>query len=225
MCGICGIYYVDGARKVDPHLLRRMAQVIVHRGPDDDGFFLAEGVGLGMRRLSIIDLVTGKQPISNEDGTVWVVYNGEIYNHLSLRRELEAKGHRFRTKADTEAIVHAYEEYGERCPEYFNGMFAFALYDARSRRLLLARDRLGIKPLYYAFDGQRLVFGSELKSLLQVEDMPRELDVRALDTFLTFEYIPAPLSIFRGVAKLPQAHTLLLQDGQAHVREYWHLAF
>ncbi|MDZ7271247.1 MAG: asparagine synthase (glutamine-hydrolyzing) [candidate division KSB1 bacterium] len=225
MCGICGIYYVDGARKVDPHLLRRMAQVIVHRGPDDDGFFLAEGVGLGMRRLSIIDLVTGKQPISNEDGTVWVVYNGEIYNHLSLRRALEAKGHRFRTKADTEVIAHAYEEYGERCPEYFNGMFAFALYDARSRRLLLARDRLGIKPLYYAFDGQRLVFGSELKSLLQVEDMPRELDVRALDTFLTFEYIPAPLSIFRGVAKLPQAHTLLLQDGQARVREYWHLAF
>ncbi len=224
MCGICGIYYVEAGKQVEPHVLRRMTDVIVHRGPDDDGFYVGDGVGLGMRRLSIIDLVTGKQPMSNEDGTVWVVFNGEIYNHLALRQELEARGHRFRTRADTEAILHAYEEYGERCPEHLNGMFAFAVYDVRSRRLLLARDRLGIKPLYYSFDGRRLVFGSELKSLLQVPELPRELDFRALDAFLTFEYIPAPWSIFRGVAKLPQAHTLVVENGQVRLRQYWHLA-
>ncbi|MBC7186583.1 MAG: asparagine synthase (glutamine-hydrolyzing) [Calditrichaeota bacterium] len=225
MCGICGIYHVDPEKAVDQLTLRRMAEVIVHRGPDDDGFYLDEGVGLGMRRLSIIDLVTGKQPISNEDGSVWIVFNGEIYNHLALRRELESKGHRFRTRADTEAIVHAYEEYGERCPEYLNGMFAFAIYDRRKRRLLLARDRLGIKPLYYTFDGRRLVFGSELKSVLQAPDVPRELDFKALDAYLTFEYIPAPLSIFRGVAKLPQGHTLVLEDGHIRLRQYWDVAF
>lgn len=225
MCGICGIYHVDPEKAVDQLTLRRMAEVIVHRGPDDDGFYLDKGVGLGMRRLSIIDLVTGKQPISNEDGSAWIVFNGEIYNHLALRRELENKGHRFRTRTDTEAIVHAYEEYGERCPTYLNGMFAFALYDRRKRRLLLARDRLGIKPLYYTFDGRRLVFGSELKSLLQVTDVPRELDFKALDAYLTFEYIPAPLSIFRGVAKLPQGHTLLLEDGRMRLRQYWDVAF
>jgi len=225
MCGICGIYYVDPGQKVERHVLQHMTDALIHRGPDDEGLYLGDGVGLGMRRLSIIDLVTGKQPISNEDGSVWIVFNGEIYNHLTLRSELERKGHRFRTRADTEAIVHAYEEYGAHCPEHLNGMFAFAIYDSRSRRLLLARDRLGIKPLYYTFDGRRLVFGSELKSLLRAPGVPREIDFQALDAYLTFEYIPAPLSIFRGVAKLPQAHTLTLEQGQLRLRQYWDVAF
>ncbi|MGQ9560880.1 MAG: asparagine synthase (glutamine-hydrolyzing) [Candidatus Oleimicrobiaceae bacterium] len=225
MCGICGIYYVAPDHKVERHLLQRMTDVIVHRGPDDEGFYLADGVGLGMRRLSIIDLVTGKQPMSNEDGSIWIVFNGEIYNHLTLRRTLEQRGHHFRTWADTEAIVHAYEEYGEGCPEHLNGMFAFAIYDTRHRRLLLARDRLGIKPLYYTFDGHRLVFGSELKSILRAPGVPRTIDFQALDAYLTFEYIPAPLSIFQGVAKLPQAHTLVIEGGRLQLRQYWDVNF
>ncbi|MDQ7052799.1 MAG: hypothetical protein Q9P14_07890 [candidate division KSB1 bacterium] len=159
MCGICGYINFDKddfAREPD---IRRMCDVIVHRGPDEDGYFVHDNVALGMRRLSIIDLQTGRQPIANEDKSIWIVYNGEIYNFPELRQELEAKGHRFRTKTDTETIVHAYEEWGAECPNHFNGMFAFAIWDDRRKQLFLARDRIGIKPLYYYFDEHRLVFG------------------------------------------------------------------
>ncbi len=174
-----------------------------------------------MRRLSIIDLATGKQPISNEDETVWVVFNGEIYNHKDLRRDLEQVGHKFKTQTDTEAIVHAYEEYGESCVQKFNGMFAFAIWDHRKNILFLARDRIGIKPLYYLFDKNRLIFGSEIKSILQAGDVPKRIDLQALDHFLTFEFIPAPLSIFQDIKKLPPGHTLKLRNNEIWVRSYW----
>ncbi len=225
MCGICGVTYFDRGRPVTEPLVRRMCDVIRHRGPDDQGQFVRGNVGLGMRRLSIIDLVTGRQPIANEDDSTWIVFNGEIYNHLELRRDLEKKGHRFKTKSDTEAILHAYEEYGEACPTKLNGMFAFAIWDGNKQRLFLARDRLGIKPLYYYHDGEKFAFGSELKSILQVPDVPREVSPEALDLFLTFEYIPAPLSIFKGIAKLPAGHALTLREGRVQTRAYWDLRF
>jgi asparagine synthase (glutamine-hydrolysing) len=225
MCGIAGVVFHDRARAVDPGELKRMCDAIVHRGPDDEGFFLDGHVGLGVRRLSIIDLVTGHQPIGSEDGRVWVVFNGEIYNYRELRRELEARGHTFRTGSDTEVIVHAYEEDGEDCVKRFNGMFAFALWDRRDRRLIIARDRLGVKPLYYFLDDHRLVFGSELKAILEHRDVPRSIDREALDGFLTFEYVPAPLSIFEGIRKLPPGHLLCLEGGKAAVRRYWDLRF
>ncbi len=195
MCGICGVVYCDREQQVEQSLLKNMCDAIVHRGPDDDGYYTDRHVGLGMRRLSIIDLSTGKQPISNEDGKIWIVFNGEIYNHKEIRKELEHYGHHFKTQTDTEAIVHAYEEYGENCVQKLNGMFAFAIWDQRKNQIFLARDRVGIKPLYYFFDKKRLVFGSELKSILQAGEIPRRIDLQALDNFLTLEYIPAPLSI------------------------------
>ena len=225
MCGICGVTYFDDERPVTERQIKRMCDVIRHRGPDDEGTRVRQNYGLGMRRLSIIDLVTGRQPISNEDGSVWIVFNGEIYNHLELRRELEKHGHVFRTRSDTEAIVHAYEEYGEDCPKKLNGMFGFAIWDERKRQLFLARDRLGIKPLYYYHDHEKFAFGSELKSILQVPDVPRQVDLEALDVYLTFEYIPAPYSIFKDIRKLPPGHTLTLRDGKARLASYWDLKF
>lgn len=221
MCGISGIVYSDKEQSVEQSTLKKMCEVIMHRGPDDDGFYINQNVGLGMRRLSIIDLATGKQPISNEDETVWVVFNGEIYNQKDLRRDLERVGHKFKTQTDTEAIVHAYEEYGESCVQKFNGMFAFAIWDQRKNMLFLARDRIGIKPLYYLFDKNRLIFGSEIKSILQAGDVPKRIDLQALDHFLTFEFIPAPLSIFQDIKKLPPGHTLKLRNNEIWVRSYW----
>ncbi len=221
MCGIAGVVYRDQGVQVSTGDLRRMCDTLVHRGPDDEGFFVDGGVGLGMRRLSIIDLAGGHQPMCNEDGRIWIIFNGEIYNFPDLRKELERLGHRFATHSDTEAIVHAYEEYGDDCVSKLNGMFAFAIWDQRLRRLFLARDRLGVKPLYYYLDGDFLAFGSEIKAILQLEEVPRELDLQALDAYLTFEYIPAPLSIFRGIRKLPPGHTLAFQEGRALVRQYW----
>ncbi len=223
MCGICGVVHTNYSDRVEENQIRRMTDAIVHRGPDDEGIYVKPEVGLGMRRLSIIDLVTGKQPISNERGDIWIVFNGEIYNHQELRKDLIAKGHRFATKADTESIVHAYEEYGENCVEKLNGMFAFAIWDERKKTLFLARDRIGIKPLYYIFDKKRLIFGSEIKSILQAGDVPRRIDLQALDNFLTFEYIPAPLSIFQGIRKLPPGHTLTLKENEVYLRSYWNL--
>ncbi|RMD92608.1 MAG: asparagine synthase (glutamine-hydrolyzing), partial [Calditrichaeota bacterium] len=182
-------------------------------------------VAMGMRRLSIIDLATGKQPIPNEDKSIWIVFNGEIYNFPELRKELEAKGHRFRTKTDTETIVHAYEEWGIECPAKLNGMFAFAIWDNRLKQLFLARDRVGIKPLYYYVDRQRLVFGSELKSILQLPEVPRELDLQALDLFLTYEYVPAPYSILKNIRKLPAGHILLARNGHVETQQYWDMMF
>jgi asparagine synthase (glutamine-hydrolysing) len=207
-----------------------MTAVLQHRGPDDEGFFTREyedgvAVGLGFRRLSIIDLASGNQPIGNEDGSVQVVFNGEIYNFLELREELEARGHRFSTQADTEVIPHLYEELGQRCVERLNGMFAFALWDGARRELLLARDRFGKKPLYYADVGRSLLFGSELKSLLEHPRCPTELDVQSLSRYLALEYVPTPFAIFEGVRKLPGGHVLRWRDGRTSVERYWDLSF
>jgi asparagine synthase (glutamine-hydrolysing) len=196
-----------------------------HRGPDDEGYYTDKQVGLGMRRLSIIDLSTGRQPLANENGTLWIVFNGEIYNYRQLRNQLEQQGHVFSTKTDTEVIIHAYEEYGANCLEHFNGMFSFAIWDTVNRRLFLARDRLGIKPLYYWFSGNQLIFGSELKAIIQHPDTPREVDLAALDQFLTLEYIPAPSTIFKGINKLPPGHFLVFEAGQLNLKQYWEVPF
>ncbi|MEE4310671.1 MAG: asparagine synthase (glutamine-hydrolyzing) [candidate division KSB1 bacterium] len=225
MCGICGYVNTDSAQPVSRDIIQSMCDSIVHRGPDDQGTYFDNNVGMGMRRLSIIDLHTGKQPISNEDGTVWIVFNGEIYNYKELRQQLVSKGHIFRTQTDTETIVHAYEEYGEDCPRKLNGMFAFAIWDKRKNIFFLARDRIGIKPLYYYFDRNRLVFGSELKTLLKTGDIPRRIDLQSLDNFLTFEYIPAPRSIFQDIKKLPPAYTLTLFNKEIKLKSYWNLNY
>ena len=201
-----------------------MCEVIRHRGPDDEGVHTEPGVGLGMRRLSIIDLSTGHQPIHNEDQTVWVVFNGEIYNYRALRQELESAGHRFYTSSDTETIVHAYEQWGEGAFARLRGMFGIALWDRRSRTLLLARDRAGIKPLHYVTREGRLYFASELKSLLAAGAVSRDIDVHALDHYLSFLYAPRDRAIFKGVHKLPPGHVLRFQDGKATVQHYWRIA-
>ena len=228
MCGIAGIFDSRGRSLVDPVLLRRMTDVLYHRGPDGDGFYHAPGIGLGHRRLAVVDLVTGDQPLFNEDRTVCLVFNGEIYNYQPLMIDLAARGHVFRTRSDTEVIVHAWEEWGEGCLDHFNGMFAFGLWDARRHTLFLARDRLGEKPLYYCFlnDG-RLLFASELKALLASRDVARRLDPQAIEDFFAFGYIPDPRSIYRGVRKLPPAHFLLVRHGgpQPEPRRYWDVRF
>ena len=225
MCGIAG--FVGEFERLDAAersaVLERMCRQIRHRGPDDQGTLVADGVALGMRRLSIIDLAGGHQPISNEDGTVTIVFNGEIYNYHELQRELAARGHRFQTHSDTETIVHAYEEYGAACVERLRGMFAFAIWDARARQLFLARDRVGKKPLYYARTPRgTLVFGSELKALLAHPEVTREINPEALDAYLTFGYVPDPLCILRGVRKLPPGHSLTYSaDGRLALTQYW----
>ncbi len=226
MCGIAGIADVAG-RVADEALLRAMTSVQAHRGPDGEAVVCRGPVGLGHRRLAIIDLNTGDQPMANEDGSIWIVFNGEIYNFHELRRELEARGARFRTVSDTEVILKAYEADGPACVERLRGMFAFAILDERRRRLLLARDRAGIKPLVYAWDGRRLLFGSEIKAILQDPHVDRDLDQEALGDYLTYHYVPAPRTIFRAVRKLPPASTLLLplDGGEPVVSEYWRLRF
>jgi len=225
MCGICGVVNIENEDPVKQSTISRMCDVIKHRGPDDVGMYVAGNVGIGMRRLSIIDLNTGKQPIANENDSIWIVFNGEIYNHLEIRIQLEKKGHIFKTKTDTEAIVHAYEEYGENCVHKLNGMFAFAIWDSRKQLLFIARDRLGIKPLYYFFDQKKFVFGSELKSIIQADEIPRRVDLQALDNFLTFEYIPAPLSIFQDIKKLPAGYSLTVKNGKLKINNYWEINF
>jgi asparagine synthase (glutamine-hydrolysing) len=225
MCGICGLIYTDPQRRVAEPLLARMNETIRHRGPDDAGAHIDGPAGLAMRRLSIIDVAGGRQPMHNEDGSVWIVFNGEIYNYRTLREELAGQGHAFVTQSDTETIVHAYEEYGPGCVAKLNGMFAFAIWDARLRRLMLARDRLGIKPLYYDHNPDRLVFGSEIKPLLASEHVRRDLDFEGLYQYLTYLYIPAPSTIYAGVKKLPAGHTLLWQDGRITVSPYWDVAY
>src|SRR6266478_3888042 len=215
MCGICGVAGGEPAG--------RMCAAMAHRGPDEDGSVHLDGVTLGIRRLSIIDVEGGHQPIHNEDSRVWVVQNGEIYNHLELRKVLAAAGHSFTTQSDTEVLVHGYEEWGESVVDRLNGMFAFAVLDLRRGRVLLARDRMGIKPLHYAVDGRRLVFASELKALLCDPGLRRALDPIALDEYLALEYVPSPRSIVRGISKLPPAHTLEWWLGSAihQLHRYW----
>jgi asparagine synthase (glutamine-hydrolysing) len=221
VCGIAGKLNLDG-RPVERALLRRMAGRLVHRGPDDEGIHAAGAVGLASRRLSIIDVDTGRQPVSNEDETVHVVLNGEIYNFVELRRRLESAGHRFRTRTDTEVLVHLWEDHGVGLLDHLRGMFALALWDARRRELLLARDRLGEKPLFYALvPGRTLVFGSELKAVLADPEVQTTLDPAALDQYLSLLYVPAPRTIHREVRKLPAAHYLRAAGGAVEVREYW----
>ena len=226
MCGIAGRFNFDPLRPVDRTVLESMTDAIAHRGPDASGYHIGPGIGLGHRRLSIIDLATGDQPLANEDGTIWTVFNGEIYNFADVRAELEARGHRFRTGADTEIIVHGYEEWGERCVDRFRGMFAFAIWDSRARRLVLVRDRLGIKPLYYSeIPGVGVVFGSELKALVEDPDVPREWRPDAIDAYLTLLYIPAPMTVYRSVHKLPPGHVLVAEKQTVRTFRYWDLAF
>jgi len=231
MCGIAGFIDLWDTRAVCDAseralILDRMCQIIRHRGPDDQGTMVKDGVALGMRRLSIIDLAGGHQPMSGEDGSVTIVFNGEIYNFLELKPQLEARGHRFQTHSDTEAIVHAYEEFGDSCVNHLRGMFAFAIWDERARKLFVARDRAGKKPLYYTVTPQgTLVFGSELKSLLEHPDVEREINLQALDAYFTLGYVPDPLSIFRDIHKLPPGHHLTFANGRVIVRQYWDFTF
>jgi asparagine synthase (glutamine-hydrolysing) len=228
MCGIAGFadrsHSPTAASERDVATLRAMCDVIRHRGPDDEGTYTEGGLGLGMRRLSIIDLSTGHQPIHNEDRSVWIVFNGEIYNYRELRAALEREGHRFYTSSDTETIVHAYEQWGEGCFVRLRGMFGIALWDRRSHALLLARDRAGIKPLHYTERGGRLYFGSELKSLLAAGAVDGGIDLHSLDHYLSFLYTPRDRSIFRNVHKLPPGHLLRWQNGQLEVRPFWQIA-
>jgi asparagine synthase (glutamine-hydrolysing) len=225
MCGIAGIFHRDREASVDAGQLQRMVAVLRHRGPDDEALYVDGPVGLAVRRLEIVDPLGGKQPLFNEDGSVAVVFNGEIYNFRDLRRDLEANGHRFRTQSDTEVIVHAYEQYGHECVGHLRGMFAFAVWDGGRKELFVARDRFGIKPLYYAWDGRTFLFGSEIKAILQDASVRREIDALALDDFFTFNYIPAPRSIFSSIRKLRPAHTLCVSSSGLTEREYWDLAF
>jgi asparagine synthase (glutamine-hydrolysing) len=230
MCGIAGAAWTGHGPPLSDSTLRRMTDVLRHRGPDDDGFYFTPGNGvggatpgaaLGFRRLSIIDLAGGHQPLSNEDDSVWIVFNGEIYNYRELRPQLESLGHRFRTASDTETIVHLYEQHGTDCLRHLRGMFAFAIWDERNKRLFLARDRLGQKPLVYRLEPDRLLFASELKALLEVPAAPREIDPESIDLFLTYQYVPHPRSILKGYAKLPPAHFAVYERGALRVERYW----
>src|SRR6266853_6623537 len=221
MCGIVGMVMKDAGCLVDAADVRRMCDMIIHRGPDEEGVLAQGQVGLGIRRLSIIDLSTGQQPVHNEDKSVWIVFNGEIYNFPELRAELEGRGHQFYTHSDTEVIVHLYEEMGADCVKKLRGMFALALYDDRKQKLLLARDRLGKKPLHYALSHGRLLFGSEIKALLAVAPQLKEVSSEGLLQYFYFGYIPDPRTAFTGIAKLPPGCLLEYVDGEINVRQYW----
>jgi asparagine synthase (glutamine-hydrolysing) len=226
MCGIAGKVAVSrNAAAVDADVVRGMMSLIVHRGPDDDGIYIDRQAVLGHRRLSIIDLNTGKQPISNEDDTVWIVYNGEIYNFPELRKQLLASGHVLKTHTDTEVIVHLYEDYGEQCVTRLRGMFAFALWDTRKKKLVLARDRVGIKPLYYVQTRDSLLFASEIKAFRADPSVQMELNRQAVDTFLTFLYVPGSETLFQNVQKLDPGHYLVMEEGRVEVSRYWDLKF
>ena len=225
MCGITGIFDIRHRTTVSAALLQRMTSALAHRGPDADGYFVDGPIGLGHRRLSIIDITGGQQPIFSEDRRYAIVYNGEIYNFVSLRERLLQAGHRFATKSDTEVILHAYAQYGADCVQHLRGMFAFAIWDAEAQQLFLARDRVGIKPLYYYWDGRRFLFASELKAMLQDPDVERAIDPCALDDYLTYLYIPAPKTIFKRMRKLQPGHTLTVSANGLCERQYWDLAF
>ena len=224
MCGICGIFHSEPDQSVNRDALASMNQQIVHRGPDDDGFFVEKNVGLAMRRLSIIDVQTGHQPICNEDESVWIVFNGEIYNHRDLRNDLQARGHRYRTRSDTETIVHLYEEYGKDCVHHLRGMFSFAIWDRARRCLFIARDRLGIKPLYYRYDGKTFLFGSEIKTIVAYPGVKPEFNSGTLAEYLAFGYIAGAESMYSGIQKLLPGHFLVVDDqGKLTTSSYWDL--
>jgi asparagine synthase (glutamine-hydrolysing) len=223
MCGIAGVVSATRESNITEALVRHMNNQIVYRGPDDEGIYVADGAGLGMRRLSIIDLSGGHQPVFNEDRSAWIVFNGEIYNFPELRPELERRGHRFYTKTDTEVIIHLYEEMGADCVNKLRGMFALAIYDKTKRKLILARDRLGKKPLHYALHNGNLYFGSEIKSILAVAPELAEVNSQALLEYLYYGYVPEPITAFKGIHKLPSGHLLEFENGEIRVRQYWDL--
>jgi asparagine synthase (glutamine-hydrolysing) len=226
MCGICGFVIKNNIDIDQQDLLISMNQKLVHRGPDNDGFYLNGDTGMGIRRLAIIDIVSGDQPIFNEDGSISIVYNGEIYNFYELRDQLEGYDHKFTTNSDTEVIIHAYEQWGDDCLAKFNGMFAFSLWDDKQKRLLIARDRMGQKPLYWHYSSQGLLWASEAKALLEAPWLNREINMLALHHYLTLQYTPDPLTIYDGIYQLPAAHKLVLEDGQApKISSWWQLAF
>ena len=225
MCGIAGKLNFDATRPIDRGCLAAMTCAVSHRGPDAASHYVGAGIGLGHRRLSIIDLFTGDQPLANADRTIWVIFNGEIYNFAGIRSELESYGYQFRTRSDTEVIVHAYEQWGDAAVDRFRGMFAFALWDEPKRRLLLVRDRLGVKPLYYCTTPSGITFGSEIKSLLEDPDVPRDWGAEALDAYLTLQYVPSPQTIYRSIWKLPPGHLLVAERGAVSTRRYWDLTF
>lgn len=224
MCGICGMVTKDG-RPADQMTVERMTDMIVHRGPDDAGVHFADHVGLGFRRLSIIDLEGGHQPLSNEDGSIWIVFNGEIYNYKQIRRWLLDRGHQFKTEADTEVIIHLYEEKGPDCVKDLRGMFGFAIWDSKRNRVMVARDHFGIKPVYYTETSDTIAFGSEIKSLLAVPGVERQVSLESFWNYLTFQYAPDPLTMFKGIYKLPAAHYLIIQDGSLSLHKYWEVKF
>jgi asparagine synthase (glutamine-hydrolysing) len=224
MCGICGLSYSNN-RLGDREVLEKMNAAIRHRGPDSDGFYVAEGVGLAVRRLAIIDVQGGDQPIANEDGSIQIVFNGECYNYPEMRVELERRGHRFSTKTDTECIVHFYEDEGDDCVKRLRGMFAFALWDTRKRRLLIARDRLGKKPIYYTIQNGELYFCAELNGLLKALPHRPEIDLEAIDLYLSLQYVPEPRTVYQDIYKLPAAHTLVWENGQAKLSRYWDYSY
>lgn len=233
MCGITGGLWFDESKSINPEVLDRMVDSLQHRGPDDrgchiepianDAAAIRPGVALGFRRLSIIDIAGGHQPMCNEDGSVWMVFNGEIYNYQDLHRRLEGSGHRFRSKSDSETILHLYEDLGTKCFEHLNGMFSIAIWDRNKRQLILARDRLGKKPLYYQFQNQQLIFGSELKALTHCPDFKREISPAAIDKFLTYQYVPHPHSIYQHTQKIPPGHFAIFRDNTCTVTNYWNV--
>jgi len=225
MCGICGIYDLRD-HDIDRELMSKMTRTLHHRGPDDEGIYVAGNVGLGNARLAIIDLTpSGHQPMTNEDKSIWLTFNGEIYNFPQLRERLEKRRHCFSSKGDTETILHLYEDYGLDCVQHLRGMFAFALWDGRKKRLFLARDRVGKKPLYYFHGQNTFVFASEIKAILEHPQVPRRVNLKAIPLYLTYGYVPAPGSIFEGIHKLPPGHVLILEDGRIEIREYWDLSY
>ncbi len=225
MCAICGIIYFEKEQKIEASEVRSMMACMQHRGPDEEGMYISGNVALGHRRLSIIDLKTGKQPISNEDGKLWIVYNGEIYNFCDLRKDLEKRGHFFRTKTDTEVIIHAYEEYKEEFLKRLRGMFAFAIWDEKKKKLFLARDRIGIKPLYYCITNDFFIFASEMKAILSNKNVSRKINLKIIDRFLTYHYIPGEETLIEGIKKLEPGHFLTLIDGRIEKAKYWDLKF
>jgi asparagine synthase (glutamine-hydrolysing) len=225
MCGICGVYESGREALIERSTLKSMADSLRHRGPDDEGFYTAPSIGLAHRRLSIIDVKGGHQPLSNEDGSVWIAFNGEVYNFQELNRQYLSTGHTFRTRSDTETIVHLYEELGEACFAQLRGMFAIALWDGRRKKLLLARDRLGKKPLFYSWNGRRLVFGSEIKSLWPAGGIAKDVDVQALSDYFSYLYVPAPKTIYRDVRKLQAGHFLVVEGSTLREESYWDVRF
>jgi len=224
MCGIVGIINKSN-KPVNENDIKKMCSTIIHRGPDDEGVFVNDAIGIGMRRLNIIDLQTGRQPIHNEDKSVWVVFNGEIYNFKELREYLIKKGHRFYTRSDTEVIIHMYEQEGEKCLQKFNGMFAFAIYDLRKNKIFIARDRLGIKPLFYYENNDKILFASEIKAMLIFDSLKREINWRAFNAFFTLSYIPSPMTIFKGIFKLDPGHYMVVKNKKIKIKKYWDICF